>query len=226
MKKVKQIVLESAKDRLIEAAIKIFALHGYEGASTRLLAKEAGVNISASMYYFTDKNGLYKESMKHLANMMQVGIANKAASIQTMLSNPKLSEAACLQMLHEFMRGSMSFMLSDKVSPYAIRILMREQAEPSPEFEVFHEVMKPVQHTLIKLLARLTGLKEDSEELTLCVHSVLGQMTIFRTHREIILRKTGWKRFDDKAIEKIANIVLPQTDAIIAYYHKQTRRQS
>ncbi len=226
MKKAKNKAPESAKDRLLEAAIKIFALHGYEGASTRLLAKEAGVNISAIMYYFTDKDGLYKESMKHLANMMQVGIADKAASIQNALSNPQLSDKACLHMLHEFMRGSMGFMLSDKVSPYAIRIFMREQAEPTPVFEIFHEVMKPVQHTLIKLLSRLTGLEENSEELTLCVHSVLGQMTIFRTHREVILRKTGWKQFDDTAIEKIANIVLPQTDAIIAHYRKQTQRQS
>lgn len=209
-----------ARQRLIDAAIKIFALYGFPGASTRQIAKEANVNISAILYYFEGKEGLYHAAMEHLANLMKVGVADRGKLVADALANPNLTDEACQKLLHQFLRGAMGFMLSDNVSPYAVRIFMREQAEPTPVFEIFYSIMQPVQQTLRLLIGRLTGLSPKSEQLALCVHSVLGQIIVFRTHREVVLRSTGWKKFDDAAIGKIADTVLPQTDAIIAYYRK------
>jgi AcrR family transcriptional regulator len=209
-----------SKQRLLDAAVKIFAIHGFEGASTRQIAKEANVNISAILYYFEGKEGLYHAAMEHLANLMKVGVADRGKLVAEALTNPELTEEACKNLLHQFLRGAMQFMLSDKVSPYAVRIFMREQAEPTPVFEIFYSIMKPVQQTLRLLIGKLTGLAPESEQLALCVHSVLGQIIVFRTHREVVLRSTGWKKFDDATIAKIADTVLPQTDAIIAYYRK------
>lgn len=48
--------------------------------------------------------------------------------------------------------------------------------------------MQPVQQTLRLLSSRLSGLPPKSEQLALCVHSVLGQIIVFRTHREVALR--------------------------------------
>lgn len=209
-----------SKQRLLDAAIKTFANHGYEGASTRQIAREAGVNISAILYYFEGKEGLYHAAMQQLAGLMKEGIADRAKIVEEALKEQNITDEMCRNMLHTFMRGAMGFMLSDKVSPYAVRIFIKEQAEPTPVFEIFYNVMKPVQQTLRRLIGRLTGLDPESEALTLCVYSVLGQMIVFRTHREVVLRATGWKKFDDATINRIADTVLPQTDAIIAFYRK------
>src|SRR5579862_9588675 len=45
--------------RLLEAAIDVFGRHGFDGASTRMLAKAAGVNLQAIPYHFGGKEGLY-----------------------------------------------------------------------------------------------------------------------------------------------------------------------
>lgn len=45
-------------------AERLFAAHGYEGASTRQIADEAAVNISAITYYFESKEGLYRSIFK------------------------------------------------------------------------------------------------------------------------------------------------------------------
>lgn len=47
------------KDHIIEVAEKLFAELGFDGASTRHIALDAGVNIAMLNYYFGGKEGLY-----------------------------------------------------------------------------------------------------------------------------------------------------------------------
>ncbi|MCB9780573.1 MAG: TetR/AcrR family transcriptional regulator [Alphaproteobacteria bacterium] len=46
-------------ERILDAALPLFASLGFAGASTRRLAAAAGVNISTLAYHFGDKQGLY-----------------------------------------------------------------------------------------------------------------------------------------------------------------------
>jgi TetR/AcrR family transcriptional regulator, regulator of cefoperazone and chloramphenicol sensitivity len=48
------------RNRLLLAAIRLFALQGYAQTSTRELAEAAQVNVAAISYYFGDKAGLYR----------------------------------------------------------------------------------------------------------------------------------------------------------------------
>lgn len=48
------------KEHILDVAERVFAELGYEGASTRLLAKEANVNMAMLNYYFGSKDGLLK----------------------------------------------------------------------------------------------------------------------------------------------------------------------
>jgi AcrR family transcriptional regulator len=47
------------KDHIIDVAEKVFAELGYDGASTRMISGEAGVNMAMLNYYFGSKEGLY-----------------------------------------------------------------------------------------------------------------------------------------------------------------------
>jgi AcrR family transcriptional regulator len=47
------------KDHILDVAEKIFADSGYDGASTRMISGEAGVNMAMLNYYFGSKEGLY-----------------------------------------------------------------------------------------------------------------------------------------------------------------------
>jgi TetR/AcrR family transcriptional regulator, regulator of cefoperazone and chloramphenicol sensitivity len=49
-----------ARERLLGAALQLFAERGFTKASTREIAAAAGVNIGLISYYFGDKQGLYK----------------------------------------------------------------------------------------------------------------------------------------------------------------------
>lgn len=48
------------QDRMLNAALKIFALHGYRHASTDDMVKEAGISKGLLFHYFGSKAGLYE----------------------------------------------------------------------------------------------------------------------------------------------------------------------
>ena len=52
------------KEWILAIAENLFAELGFDGASTRLIAKEAGVNMAMLNYYFGGKEGLYLDVME------------------------------------------------------------------------------------------------------------------------------------------------------------------
>lgn len=53
-----------SKELLLEAAKRVFAAKGYEGATVKDLADEAGVNVSLVSYHFGGKENLYKTCLE------------------------------------------------------------------------------------------------------------------------------------------------------------------
>ncbi len=57
---------ENTRDRILAAALPLFAAHGFAGTSTRMIAKSASVNVATLAYYFEGKQGLYVTVLHHL----------------------------------------------------------------------------------------------------------------------------------------------------------------
>src|SRR5208282_731957 len=59
---------EEARQRLIQTAIEVFGAYGFDGASTRMLAQKAAVNLAAIPYYFGGKQGLYRAAAQFIVD--------------------------------------------------------------------------------------------------------------------------------------------------------------
>ena len=57
---------DESRARILKCAGQLFAERGFNGVSTRELAKAAGVNVSAIAYYFRGKKGLYRAVFNQL----------------------------------------------------------------------------------------------------------------------------------------------------------------
>ncbi|MGV3705291.1 MAG: TetR/AcrR family transcriptional regulator [Arcticibacter sp.] len=60
------------KDHILIVAEKVFSELGYDGASTRLIAKEASVNMAMLNYYFGSKDGLFKAVFERRSSTLGV----------------------------------------------------------------------------------------------------------------------------------------------------------
>jgi TetR/AcrR family transcriptional regulator len=63
---------DKIRARVLAAALNAFSLHGFEGASTRLIAEDANVSISLLLYHFKSKDQLWKAVMESLAQHASV----------------------------------------------------------------------------------------------------------------------------------------------------------
>jgi len=61
----------SNKQRIIDAAVKLISEKGYHGASTDLIAKEAGVSQGLIFHYFKNKEGLFFSLLKEKSKMFK-----------------------------------------------------------------------------------------------------------------------------------------------------------
>jgi AcrR family transcriptional regulator len=51
---------EQSRERLLQAAMRLFGEQGFSKTSTREIAQAANANVAAISYYFGDKAGLYQ----------------------------------------------------------------------------------------------------------------------------------------------------------------------
>ncbi|MGE4314317.1 MAG: CerR family C-terminal domain-containing protein [Pseudobdellovibrionaceae bacterium] len=224
MKRCPKKTLKDAKSRLLEAAVKIFAHHGFEGASTRMLVKEAGVNISAIPYYFSGKEGLYEAVLRHIMAVVHEDRGEAIAAMRAALEKGDVTQETAHALLHEFVGGFIGFLLGEKATPYMAQIIMREQMQPSPAFDlIYEELMRPVHMMFTRLVAILIGEKPESEEAILCTHMIFGQLVVFKTHKELLLRRTGWTTYGPEQIKTISELVRTNMDALIAAHAKEKR---
>jgi AcrR family transcriptional regulator len=57
-------VPDDSRERILAAATALFAEHGYDGATTRLVASAAGLNVATVAYHVGSKADLYREVMR------------------------------------------------------------------------------------------------------------------------------------------------------------------
>jgi len=135
----------SARERLLEAATKLFAANGLEGTSTRDIAKAAEVNISLISYYFGGKEGLYKAVIFEFATQTAARVGNSLQGLD--LSN--LTAETFKKRMHSFLSG----MLPIKLASRDIHlILQREMLAGLPHAkEVYENVFSKILESVVEV---------------------------------------------------------------------------
>src|SRR5580698_5781998 len=67
---------KSTRVKLLKAALDVFSKEGYDAATTRHIAKKAGVNESLIHRYFESKLGLFLELKNHFREKFLAEIAS------------------------------------------------------------------------------------------------------------------------------------------------------
>jgi len=63
------------QERILEAAAKEFAAHGYEGASLNQILDAAGISKGAAYYYFDDKADLFATTVLHYSQELMADLS-------------------------------------------------------------------------------------------------------------------------------------------------------
>jgi AcrR family transcriptional regulator len=155
---------ELARNRLLDASMRLFAERGFAKTSTREIATRAGVNISAISYYFGDKAGLYRAVFNDPRTNPEIDPA--------LFANP---DTPLRDALHMLIKGLIDPLKAGDLMECCARMHFREMLEPTGVWlEEIDRVIKPAHNGLVALLCRHLIVKRPDDDVHRLAFAISG----------------------------------------------------
>ena len=194
------------RSRMIDAAIDVFGRLGYEGASTRVLADRAGVNLSAIPYHFGGKRELYMAAAESIADYARKRVDPIIAALEDAGgSDPAARIDEAISRFFNFMVGG------PELEAWA-SFFVRCEYEGDEAFRIIHEeLVSRFERVLTRTIAKAMGRDGRDKDLRMRVAVVLASIVNLHALRNMTLSSLGWDRFTsgrlaqlDRAIRQFA----------------------
>jgi TetR/AcrR family transcriptional regulator, regulator of cefoperazone and chloramphenicol sensitivity len=153
-----------ARERLLQAALQLFAEHGYAKTSIRAIAQAAQANVAAVSYYFGDKATLYAALFSESFGDMQ--------PLVDAFSSERLSLREAMAC---YFGGMLEPLQHGERARQFMRLHIREMLEPTSQWEREMQASVRVPHeALVGLLARHLNLAASDDGLERLAFSISG----------------------------------------------------
>ena len=178
-----------AQQRLIQAALKVFASKGYEGASTREICRLAGANVAAIHYYFGDKASLYREVFRlpELLSRLPVEMDDPETPLRAGLTG--------------FYKHILAYIGAPEQVQQMRLLFLREELHPTGVLDGHIDATLQMHEQLVKYLGRTVGADETDTALHQLAFSVLGLALVLFVQRTAVDRVAPQLLADDAALQ-------------------------
>ena len=186
----------NARDRLLNAAIKVFSQYGFQGASLPKIGETAGVSFQLVTYYFGSKENLWRAALETSFE--------EAARLARQPIDPSQDYGT---QLHAWLTTAFTLALHH---PYAQRIIAQEAVADS---ERYTQHIKPMRRKFLKEFsyffrqAHEQGLVPDlsTGEMMLIFRGIMFQLALVPYDVEQML---GRRPDQPATIEQIVDLVV------------------
>ncbi len=172
---------DETRQRIIDSAIVLFGELGFEGASTRAIARHAGVNTPALQYYFENKEGLYVTCADFLAEE-SYGWFEPLLNRIDEVKNP--DPEACIEMFCMMLDTVLDRVLNNNSVHQRRLFHVRIKMGQGPERAASRFNEKLINHIHLagaRLVARISASTTDDERTQIRSLSLFGLATTFYT---------------------------------------------
>ena len=165
-----------ARQRLLLAALKLFAAKGFAKTSIREIARTAGANVAAISYYFGDKQSLYRAVF-----VEPLGRPSDDISLYDQ------TQFSLRQSLEGFYAGFLRPLKMGDLLQQCVRLHFREMIEPTGAWaDELEYGIKPAQKALVRTLCRHLGLSEADDEVQRLSFAIIGLSLEYFVGRDLI----------------------------------------
>jgi AcrR family transcriptional regulator len=162
---------EGTRERLLEAAGEMFAAHGFEGTTGKLICERAGVNPAAVNYHFGGLEGLY-EAVLTEARDRAVGPEDR---LFRLFDAPIAPEEKLRAIITLVVRG----VLAKGRSSWILRLVSREVTNPTEiGRRILTSIARPRVERVRGLIGEVLGLPPGDPRVALASISLAGPLQI------------------------------------------------
>jgi AcrR family transcriptional regulator len=185
----------ATRQRLLDAAERLFAERGYEGTSLRGLADAAGANIAAVNYHFRSKEGLLQAVIARAMTPVNAERDRRLSDLRAGGEAPSVE-----QLVRAFIEPGLELLdHHGGREPQVARFIGRVLLDPSPRIrQLFADQVDPVEGRYLDAL-RLALPDRDADSVLFGYTSMLGLLALHQagTFTAIRWRDAGRSRSAD-----------------------------
>jgi TetR/AcrR family transcriptional regulator, regulator of cefoperazone and chloramphenicol sensitivity len=161
----------AVRQRLVDAAAKVFAEKGFSQATIREISMRAGANVAAISYYWRDKESLYKRVVEELIIERTQSYPLAAAMDESVPPEARLKKFVEL-FLHR---------LLDSGRPASSgKIMVREITQPTEAVTVvLDKLVKPTFDVLTSIVRAICGDGISEDRVKLAAVSIISQCAFY-----------------------------------------------
>jgi AcrR family transcriptional regulator len=194
--------LKETQTRILDAAEELFMLHGFEGASMRMLTAQAGVNLAAVNYHFGSKDALIEAVFRRRLDAMNAERIAELERLETDAAGKALAPdsiirafiGASLRMIEDTRGGGRTF----------TRLLGRAYSEPAKAIrqligQMYAPAMERFKAAFVRALPEL-----PKDELVWRLHFMFGTLAYTLAATDTVHLIAGAKpedRYDARVLE-------------------------
>jgi AcrR family transcriptional regulator len=209
---------EETRRRIIDVALRLFGERGFEGASTREIAKAAGVNAPALQYYFDNKEGVYRACAEYIAESSATHFMPVVTQAEAVVNDADATPDQLFEAFGELMDAITEFHLLPDDAEHRRLFMAHEQVGQGPSvlFELLDQTLRPrMGETSTRLIARYCGVPTTDPLLRMRVMMLFGQVMVFSLGRRSLLSKLGWDRFGPDQLATIKQAARAQSRTLM-----------
>lgn len=209
---------DDTRTRIIEAAIDVFANNGFQAATTRQIATQAGVNTPALQYYFENKEGLYKACVEQITEQASEYFDPVLERIKVSLSGSSERENAVGLFCH------LQDAIVDRLltcggldDPKRLFMSMSQTGQGLEcGFRLMREkVADKIDACAQNLVAIACALPPESPLVKVKAMTLLGQALIFHVGRHYTQAALNWADITDSEIKLLKNVLKEHATAAL-----------
>lgn len=206
----------ASRERMLEAAGKLFARQGFDSVSVRAVAKAAGVNLSAIGYHFGDKEGLYRGVLRRLIEDSEPVMGPAAERLTSGVAAAGGDRAMLAALLAGFLRHLLGSVLVDERMRWRMQLMLREFHEPTAAFPMLlEERIHPLHNAVALLVGAATDQDAEAPETRLLTAAIIGQCMALGAARTVVCARLGWDGYTPERVDFIIRTLTPAVLAML-----------
>jgi AcrR family transcriptional regulator len=175
-------VQADTRQRLLEAAGRVFAEKGYRSTTVREIIRRAGANLAAVNYHFRGKDGLYAAVLEHTyAKALEKHPPEGGV-------DPR---APAGERLRGFIRSFLERIFDEDVEACYGRLMARELVEPTAALDGVVERIRPLFGRLCAIVKEIVESEASLGQIERSAKSIVGQILFYKHAAPVIQRLEG-----------------------------------
>ena len=203
---MKKIENENSKQRILNAATKLFAAQGFEGTSIRQICKEADANICMISYFWGGKQELYNGIIEDLIEK-QTEYAKTFIDFD--IEPSSLDKTSQINLLMTVIDKIIEFFYSEKISKDLLIFLLKAQQKEKSA------INSPAFMYLKKLIGAIFNKPENDREIIFKTVFIISQFNSPKILPNFSLYPLGQDDFIQEDIKIIKENVKLYINALI-----------